>query len=541
MKESATSHPRDENVHLETPLTGPEPPAPDIAVPERTSRGADLTRGGLLARNAALSVAGELVPMVAALVAMPLLLRGLGTDRFGLLSLAWVVIGYFGLFDLGLGKALTKLVASKVGEGREREVPPLVWTALALMSILGLAGGAALAGLSPVLIERWLKVPFGLQGEALICFRLLALAVPVVIVTSGLRGLLEAEQRMGLLLSIRLPIGLLTYAGPVAVLPFSTSLVPVVAVLAGLRVVSLLLHAACCLRAVPSLRREAAVRWSAAPALIRFGGWMTVTNIISPVLVMLDRFLVGSLVSVRAVAYYATPLDIVNNAGIIPGAIAVVLFPAFATTYSRDPGRTASLYAAGLKLNLALMFPVALALAAFGKEGLALWLGSGFAHEAAPVIPWIAIGLLVNALARPAFWLVQGAGRPDLPAKFHVMELVVYLPALWWATRSFGIAGAAAAWTGRVVLDVGLLFLASQRLVSLSRAIRLSLGATGAVAIAALVFVPSIESAGFRAAVLGTAAATFTGVCWRVLLSHDERDWVLRLLAGTRPTEGTRP
>jgi O-antigen/teichoic acid export membrane protein len=508
--------------------------------PRGLLRAAELTRGRLLARNAALSLSVELVPMAAALVAMPFLLRRLGADRFGLLSLAWVVVGYFGLFDLGLGKALTKLVASKVGEGKEADVPPLVATALVLMACLGLVGGGALAGLSPWLVHRWLAVPPVLQGEALDCFRILALAIPIVIVTSGLRGLLEAEQRMGMLMAIRLPIGFLSYAGPLAVLPFSASLIPVVAVLAGLRVASLGLHLAACFRAVPALRRGASVRWADAPALLRFGGWMTVSNVVSPVLVMADRFLIGALVSIRAVAYYATPLDVVNNAGVIPGAIATVLFPAFATSYSHDKNRTASLYAAGLKLNLALMFPVALALAAFAREGLALWLGEEFALRGAPVVRWIAIGLLVNALARVAFWLVQGVGRPDLPAKFHVLEMALYFPLLWWATRTFGITGAAAAWTGRVVLDAGLLLVASQRLVAFPAGARGPLAATGAAAIALVATIGRAGTVGFRTVALAALIVGFIGLWWRVLLSAAERTWVRNLATSQRDVEGIR-
>ena len=72
-----------------------------------------------------------------ALFAIPLLVKGLGVDRFGVLTLAWMVIGYFSLFDLGLGRALTKLVAEKLGEERAQEIPAIVWTTLLLMLAFG--------------------------------------------------------------------------------------------------------------------------------------------------------------------------------------------------------------------------------------------------------------------------------------------------------------------------------------------------------------------------------------------------------------------
>ena len=537
MKGFTTPRPDDPGVGRRAPAE--QAPAPLSASDSgRSTRGRELTRGRLLAGNTALSVAGELVPMAAAVVAIPLLLRGLGTDRFGILSLAWVVIGYFSLFDLGVGNALTKLVASRLGEGREAEIPRLVSAALVLMGLLGLAGGVTLAGSAPWLIERWLKVPTGLQREALACFRLLAVAVPVVVATSAFRGLLQAEQRVGLLLSIRIPVGVLSYAAPIAVLAFTSSLVPVVAALVVVRCVSLGLYVAACRRVVPALRRGGTVSWAETTALVRFGSWMTVTNVLSPLLMMLDRFVIGSIVSVGAVAYYATPLDIVNYVGVIPGAMVTVLFPAFATSFAQDRERTAALYAAGVKLNLALMFPVALVLVAFAREGLTIWLGGDFAREGAPVIRWIAFGLLLSAVSRVAFWLVQGVGRPDLPAKFHVLEIVVYVPLLWWSTWSFGIGGAAAAWTGRIALDAGLLLFASGELVPLPRGVRTRLMTTVLSALAALGLIQLVESVPLRLAAVSVVVAGFACLCWRGLLSSEERAWVRNAVSDVRVTAG---
>src|SRR3712207_3801756 len=135
----------------------------------------NLTSGRLLARNTIFSFAGQIAPLLVALFAVPLLIDGLGTDRFGVLTLAWIVIGYFSLFDLGLGRALTMLVAEKLGMGRERDIPPIVWTALFLMLLLGLIGTAVVSLLSPLLVRDVLKIPEALQSETLHAFYLLAL------------------------------------------------------------------------------------------------------------------------------------------------------------------------------------------------------------------------------------------------------------------------------------------------------------------------------------------------------------------------------
>src|ERR1043166_3625471 len=188
----------------------------------------NLTRGSLLARNVVWNLLGNGAPMIVAVFSIPVLIHGLGKDRFGVLALAWGLIGYASMFDLGLGRALTQLVAKKLGAGEEREVPSIVWTSLLLMLLLGLAAAAVIVLASPSLVERVLSIPPALRSETLRAFYLLALSIPLTIGTVGLRGMLEAHQRFDLINALRIPMGVFTYAGPLLVLPFSRSLFPVV-------------------------------------------------------------------------------------------------------------------------------------------------------------------------------------------------------------------------------------------------------------------------------------------------------------------------
>ena len=244
-----------------------------------------LTEGRLLARNTLFNLAGQAAPMLLAFFAIPLLIQGMGTARFGVLTLAWMVIGYLSIADLGVGRALTQILAEKLGAEQEKEIPALTWTALLLMLLLGLGGAVLLWLLTPWLVRHALSVPQSLQNEALYAFSLLALSLPFVISTAALRGILEAQQRFGLVNAVRVPMGIFTFLGPLAVLPFSSSLVPIVAVLVAGRVVAWLVHLVLCLRVVPALRDRVVVERSLMRPLLRFGSWMTVSNVVSPLMV----------------------------------------------------------------------------------------------------------------------------------------------------------------------------------------------------------------------------------------------------------------
>src|SRR5271170_7426102 len=254
-----------------------------------------LTSGRLLAHNAIWNLIGNGAPLIVAVFSMPILIHGLGKDRFGVLALAWALIGYASFFDIGLGRALTQLVARKLGAGEEHEVPMLVWTSLLLMLALGVVGAAVIVAISPWLVHHALKIPEALQPETIRAFYLLGVSIPIVISSAGLRGVLEAHQRFMLLNALRIPLGVLTFAGPLLVLPFSRSLVPIVGSLVASRAAISLAQFWVCLRAVPELRRRLVWHGPSAGPLLRFGGWMTVSNIIGPLMVTFDRFLIGAL------------------------------------------------------------------------------------------------------------------------------------------------------------------------------------------------------------------------------------------------------
>lgn len=460
--------------------------------------------------------------MPLALVAIPVLIRGLGTARFGVLTLAWMVIGYFSLFDLGLGRALTKLVAEKLGAGRTEEVPPLAWTALLLMFVLGGVGALLVGLLSPWLVRDVLRIPRALQAETVAAFYCLGLSIPLVTSTAGLRGILEAQHRFDLANVVRVLLGVITFLGPVAVLPVSASLVAVVAALVAGRLLVWLAALVLCLWSMPALRRFSLDRAAVGP-LLRFGGWMTVTNVVGPLMVYLDRFLIGAMLSVTAVAYYVTPYEVVTKLWIFPSALVAVLFPAFSASFAQDGERAVLLFSRGVKYVFLALFPICLLIVALAPEGLNLWLGTGFAQNSAAVLQWLAIGVFLNSLAQIPFALVQGAGRPDLTARLHLLELPFYLLGVWWLIRVWGIDGAAVAWVARVAVDTVVLFAMAQRILpGRALALRRVAAATGAaLLVLALGAVPAGLAA--KAVFILLTLVGFGLSAWFLILAPEER------------------
>ena len=149
------------------------------------------------ASNALWNLAGQLAPIAIALVALPPLIHALGIDRYGFLTLAWVLVGYASLFDLGLSRAMTRLVAHRLAEQDAAGARHVGAVATTFMLAFGAASGVLLGVCAGPIVDGWLKVPLALHQEAIHAVWLLAAAMPVVLLTSAYRGYIEAYQAFG--------------------------------------------------------------------------------------------------------------------------------------------------------------------------------------------------------------------------------------------------------------------------------------------------------------------------------------------------------
>lgn len=179
----------------------------------------------------------------------------------------------------------------------------------------------------------------------------------------------------------------------------------------------------------------------------------------------MDRFVIGATISMAAVAYYATPYEVITKLWIVPMALVGVLFPAVATGMASDREHTVSLFGRAIEYMIVLLFPVTLIVVTLARDGLGVWLGEEFAKNSTSILQWLAVGVLINSVAAVPFALLQGMGRPDLTAKLHIIEFPLYLGMLWYLLRSYGVFGAAIAWVVRIVVDTALLFYMSYLLV----------------------------------------------------------------------------
>lgn len=411
-------------------------------------------------KNIIWSLLGNGLPLIAGIILFPKIIDAYGLNQFGLLTLAWALIGYFSLFDLGLSRALTQQISQATSQNRSpTEIAELIRTALLVMWALGIIGGLILWAITPWIVVSFLKITSDIAPSSIEAFSLLAFGIPIVVQNSGLRAILEALHEFKSASLIRTFMGVGTFLGPYLSSFISTSLASPIIALIVLRLLTWGLHifAVHKTKILLASHRFFDVTWL--KPLFQFGGWMTVSNIIGPFLYYLDRFFIASVLGASAAALYVAPYELITKMLIVPAAISGVLFPMFSKQWVSNPEDSAKKLSQGIFYGAILLVPASIVLSFFAPEWLEFWLGPTFAETGPAVVTWLSIGILFNSAAQILFSKIQGAARSDWTAKLHIAELIPYLGLLWISLNLWGIAGAAFAWTARVFIDLlGLMY-----------------------------------------------------------------------------------
>lgn len=411
-----------------------------------------------LKRNTLWNLFGSGVPFLLGTVTIPYLLRHVGVEAFGILTLIWALIGYFSLFDFGLGRALTQQVATNRASGQIEELPSLVKTGLLFILVTGAIGGLLLSVLSSPLGFKWLNVSVTLQQSTVYSLLIAAIGIPMTTLTTGLKGVLEAYEDFKAANMLRLLLGAANFGLPVlSVMAFGPSLPMMVSSLIVARLVVLGAHLYLVFKKLPVGWIEAKFNKKKMKGLLSFGAWMTMSNIVSPLMVVADRFIISSILGASLVAYYTVPSDFLIRILIIPGALSAALFPRLTSMLNTDRKEAKKLYLKSLKVVTLTMLPICFSISIGSYWGLSFWLGQDFSQHSWRIASILAVGLLLNSIAHVPYAAVQASGNARITALLHVCEFAFYIPLLFLFLHLFGLPGAAVIWVIRVGAD--LLFL----------------------------------------------------------------------------------
>ncbi len=398
---------------------------------------------------------------------VPPIVHGLGVERYGVLAIVWVILGYSTFLELGLSRALTKFVAQYIERGENEKIPQAVWTTLAFQALLGAVAGAVFALCAGWLVH-FLAIPAQLRAEGVASLRLIGLLPPFMFAIASLGGLLIAGLHFAAANLIQVLSSALTYVAiAIAASVFHARTTTIVMIIVAIKIATLLALYVASAFYFPILRTRTALHTASLRPLLNFGGWVAATSVLGQFVARIDRFLISAIISVAAVTYYSVPYDVLTRTAILPASVVAALFPTFSGLQANGTAgdhRLQQLYVRATKYLLLFMVPMVLTTIVFGRDALRAWMGGQFADHSGRTLEILAIALPLSSLVWVPVTLLQSAARPDFTAKVLLAESAGHLALCWWMVRWYGIEGAAVAFLIRSFVDVTVHYVAVAKL-----------------------------------------------------------------------------
>jgi len=404
--------------------------------------------------NLSYNIFGALLPLVVSLGTVPFYIHQIGLARYGVVTITWVLLGYFGFLDFGLSRASANALA-KLGQASPRERSPVLVTAFCCNLGLGILGGFILYAAGHIILLHVVKIPGGLMAETQAAYPWMAAMLPLGMLAGVSTGAMESRDKF--LLSNSLSSAG-TMAGQIVPLLCAYAIGPSLTVVIPATLLTRLAAVTLCYAVL--LRMEWPVRfldisWAWMRKLFGYGSWVTVSSIINPLLDTSSQLIIGAMLGAASVAIYSVPMTLAMRSQILATALARTMFPWSSRSSHEEALENTRRAAISLAYGFGAVCGPAILLAG---SFLRLWMGRNFAGASTEIAQILMFGAWANGIAFLPYGFIQARGNPHITAKLGLIEILPFFVVLWFMIEMMGLPGAALAWCLRVTINAAVLF-----------------------------------------------------------------------------------
>jgi len=395
-----------------------------------------------VASNAAWSGGARLLAIALNVVTIPLFLRGLGGQQFGIYALIQSLTGLTGLLNLGVGEATIKYMAENLGRGRPDESVRYFRNGLMVQIIVGLLGFLFLAVVAPIFFQKLLQIDPEYRAVASRGLVWFGCAWAMRTINAGLHVVPISHQRYDIAISLREGATMLERLLGIAVVLAGGTLSHIFQVQLLAQSLVTVASAGINLRLMPGLRLLPILDRDALRDTLHMGTWQSIASVTGDLSYTLDRWLVGILISTKTAGYYSAVQTITTSLHGVLGSLASVLFPTFTYLYAREHRERATrIFVSGTWLLTQLGALAFIPLFVFARPVLMFWLGAEVADQMTSVLRVLIVAQLTLGPSLLQNTFLVGVGRTHWNAVLGVLTLVAGFGSNWILLVLLGRAG----------------------------------------------------------------------------------------------------
>ena len=393
------------------------------------------------------------------LIFIPLYIKFMGIESWGLIGIFATIQVIFGLLDIGLSSTLNREMARlSVLSGRGQEMRNLVRTLEVIYWGIAIFVGITLVSLSPFIAHHWIKAgqisPKTIEQALLIMGFVIALQMPIGFYSGGLMGL----QRQVLLNVINASMSTLRGAGAVLILwLISPTIQAFFLWQIVISTINSFLFARFLWRRLPVGEKNAVFQKQLLKGIWRFATGMSGISILAVILTQLDKIILSKMLSLEMFGYYTLASVVAMSLGRLFTPVFYSIYPRFTQLVSMgDQEGLKQLYHKSCQFVSVLILPIAIIIALFSHEILLIWTqNQATADKAYLLVSILICGTALNGLMHFPYALQLAFGWTRLSFFKTLIAVILLVPLIIYMTTHYGATGAAIAW---LVLNLGMFF-----------------------------------------------------------------------------------
>jgi len=403
-----------------------------------------------LKKNTLANYLGQGWQALMGLVFIPLYIRYLGVEAWGLVGFMATMQAWLLLLDMGMSPALAREMARfTAGEISASAIQNLLRSLEIVLGVAALLAGLSAWGLASWLADHWLKHDQLPAHTVVMAIAIMGWIVAGRIFEQLYRGALQGLQRQVWLNAAQAFMATARWAGAAGVLAWISSTVETFFIWQG--VVSLITVAVLAFgthRFLPSDNIKPIFSWTELQRIRRYAGGMLATSLLVLFLTQIDKLLLSTLLPLRSYGYYMLAASVAGSLGFLFSPLTSAVLPRFTELVARnDKPALINMYHRASQFMALIVIPPAVTMAVFAKPLLFIWSGDvELAVQSAPLVTLLALGTMFNAFMNIPYMLQLAHGWSGLAARINLAAVVIFVPALFYFIPRYGTLGAAWIW-----------------------------------------------------------------------------------------------
>ncbi len=396
---------------------------------------------------------------------VPVYIRFLGVEAYGLIGVFATLQILFGLLDIGLRPALSREMArSTAGVTKGEVLRDLLRSVEAISVGTALFTAGAIGALSGWLAHEWVR-PDALSPETVAhAFLLMGVVTGLRFMEGLYTACLVGLQRQVLENGLSSAMAGLRALGAVGVLMFvSNSILAFFVWQVFVSLLTSVLLGVATYRRLPPAGRPARFSWPALRSIWRFAAGTLAIMVLSIILTQADKVILSRLLPLETFGYYVLAAVVAGSLTSVAAPITTAFYPRFTHLVAmKDEVGLRTAYHQASQLIAVVAGSVAITLIAFAEPLLLIWTGDArLASAVAPIMAFLVLGTLFNSLMMNPYHLQLAHGWLSLSIQINIVAVLIVIPGILLAVPRFGAVGAAAIWaglnTGYLLVGIGLM------------------------------------------------------------------------------------